>query len=150
MESGLNGVAHIILTAGDFQRSTAFWRDLMAYLDLKIMLDTEAMLYAVGGRTAIGIRRGANLAKGFDQSAPGLHHVCFRMRGRAEIDALHDFLAPRSDILMVHGPQEEPWAPGYYSLLFEDPDGIRIEFNHVPGPGLPAEGQTIGGAAIFD
>ena len=20
-------------------------------------------------------------------------------------------------------PQEEPWAPGYYSLLFEDPDG---------------------------
>ena len=26
--------------------------------------------------------------------------------------------------------------PGYYSLLIEDPAGIRIEFNHVPGKGL--------------
>ena len=29
-------------------------------------------------------------------------------------------------------------------------DGIRIEFNHVPGSGLLAEGQTIGGAGAFD
>ena len=72
------------------------------------------------------------------------------MRDRADIDSLQVFLAERSDIHIVHGPQEEPWAPGYYSLLFEDPDGIRIEFNHVPGSGLLAEGQTIGGAEAFD
>lgn len=24
-------------------------------------------------------------------------------------------------------PQNGPWAPGYHSVLFEDPDGIRIE-----------------------
>ena len=28
------------------------------------------------------------------------------------------------------------WAPGYYSVLFEDPDGIRLEMNFVPGKGL--------------
>ncbi len=150
MSSGLNGVAHVILTAGDFARSTAFWRELIAYLDLKIVLDSDAMLYGVGGRTAIGIRRGHDHGQRFDQGAPGLHHVCFRMRGRAEIVALQVFLAERNDIHIVHGPQEEPWAPGYYSLLFEDPDGIRIEFNHVPGSGLLAEGQTIGGAEAFD
>jgi len=33
-------------------------------------------------------------------------------------------------------PREDQWAPGYYSLLFEDPDGIRLELNHVPGKGL--------------
>ena len=43
-----------------------------------------------------------------------------------------------------------PWAPGYYSVLFEDPDGIRIEFNHVPGVGLLADGQEIGSAGAFD
>jgi len=150
MSSELNGVAHVILTAGDFARSTAFWRDIIAYLDLKIVLDSDAMLYGVGGRTAIGIRRGHDQGQRFDQGAPGLHHVCFRMRGRAEIDALQVFLAERSDIHIVHGPQEEPWAPGYYSLLFDDPDGIRVEFNHVPGSGLLAEGQTIGGAEAFD
>jgi hypothetical protein len=28
---------------------------------------------------------------------------------------------------------------GILSLLFEDPDGIRLELNHVPGKGLWAE-----------
>ena len=54
--SGLNGVAHVILTAGDFARSTAFWRDMIGYLGLKLVLDSDYMLYGVGGRTAIGIR----------------------------------------------------------------------------------------------
>lgn len=150
--SDLNGVAHVILTAGNFARSTAFWRDMIAYLDLKLVLDSEHMLYGVGGRTAIGIRTGSpeNAGKRFDQGAPGLHHACFRMRDRAAIDRVHAFLAARDDIHIVHAPQEEPWAPGYYSVLFEDPDGIRIEFNHVPGVGLLADGQEIGGADAFD
>ena len=150
--SDLNGVAHVILTAGDFARSTVFWRDMIRYLDLKIVLDSEHMLYGVGGRTAIGIRTGSpeNAGKRFDQGAPGLHHACFRMRDRAAVDAVGAFLNGRDDISIVHAPQEEPWAPGYYSILFEDPDGIRIEFNHVPGIGLLAEGQEIGSADAFD
>ncbi len=30
----------------------------------------------------------------------------------------------------------KPWVPGYYFLLFEDPDGIRLKLNHVPRTGL--------------
>lgn len=150
--SGLNGVAHVILTAGDFARSTAFWRDMIGYLDLKLVLDSDYMLYGVGGRTAIGIRTPSpeNAGKRFDQGAPGLHHACFRMRDRAAVDAVHAFLTTRDDIRIVHAPQEEPWAPGYYSVLFEDPDGIRIEFNHVPGVGLLADSEEIAGADAFD
>ena len=98
--SGLNGVAHVILTAGDFARSTAFWRAMIAHLELKVVLDSEHMLYGVGGRTAIGIRTGSleNAGKRFDQGAPGLHHACFRMRDRAAVDAVHGFLARRDDI----------------------------------------------------
>jgi catechol 2,3-dioxygenase-like lactoylglutathione lyase family enzyme len=140
----------VILTAGDFARSTAFWRDLIGWLGLKIVLDSDAMLYGVGGRTAIGIRLGSNRGARFDQAAPGLHHACFRMRDRVAVDALYGFLAPRADIRIIHGPQEEPWAPGYYSLLFEDPDGIRIEFNHVPGIGLLADGGAIGGSETLE
>ncbi len=152
MSGDLNGVAHVILTAGDFARSTAFWRDMIGYLGLKRVLDSDAMLYGVGGRTAIGIRTPSpdNVGKRFDQGAPGLHHACFRMRDRAAVDRLHAFLKDRTDIQIVHAPQEEPWAPGYYSILFEDPDGIRIEFNHVPGTGLLAEGREIEGAEAFD
>lgn len=150
--SDLNGVAHVILTAGDFARSTAFWRDLIRYLELKLVLDSDAMLYGVGGRTAIGIRAGSaeHAGRRFDQGAPGLHHACFRMRDRDAIDRLHGFLKDRGDIVIVHEPQEEPWAPGYYSILFEDPDGIRIEFNHVPGAGLLEDGSRISGTSVFD
>jgi catechol 2,3-dioxygenase-like lactoylglutathione lyase family enzyme len=42
---------------------------------------------------------------------------------------------------IVHPPEDAPWAAGYYSVLFEDPDGIRIEINHVPGKGLLAQDQ---------
>ena len=33
MAEDLNGVAHVILTAGNFARSTAFWRDIIAVPD---------------------------------------------------------------------------------------------------------------------
>ena len=36
---------------------------------------------------------------------------------------------------IVRAPEGGPWAPGYYSVLFEDPDGIRIEGVFIPGSG---------------
>jgi len=38
-------------------------------------------------------------------------------------------------VKIVRPPSEGSWAPGYYSILFEDPDGIRLEVNFVPGKG---------------
>jgi predicted lactoylglutathione lyase len=63
-----------------------------------------------------------------------LHHFCLRARRREDVDALHVFLRSIG-ARIVHPPEEASWAPGYYSVLFEDPDGIRIEANHVPGKG---------------
>src|SRR5690606_27149706 len=39
------------------------------------------------------------------------------------------------------GPMVADWGPppGYYYFVFEDPDGIRLEVNFVPGAGLLAE-----------
>jgi catechol 2,3-dioxygenase-like lactoylglutathione lyase family enzyme len=59
--------------------------------------------------------------------------MCFRARERA--DELHGFLRTLGATI-IRAPREDQWAPGYYSLLFEDPDGIRLELNHVPGKGL--------------
>jgi uncharacterized glyoxalase superfamily protein PhnB len=44
---------------------------------------------------------------------------------------------------IVRGPQEGTWAPGYYYVLFEDPDGIRLEVNFVPGAGVLADGTRF-------
>lgn len=133
----LNGMAHVILTAGDFKASTAFYRKLLPFLGMTIVNDTERFLYGVGGRTALGVhpptagREGAR----FEQGRAGLHHFCFRARDRESVDALYEFMKQQGATI-VHGPEEGPWAPGYYSALFEDPDGVRLEINYVPGKGV--------------
>ena len=71
----------------------------------------------------------------FDQGHVGLHHYCFRAKDAETVDEVHE-LALKLGAKIVHAPEPGPWAPGYYSLLFEDPDGIRGEVNFVPGKGL--------------
>jgi catechol 2,3-dioxygenase-like lactoylglutathione lyase family enzyme len=133
----INGIAHVMLTVSDFDRCVPFYRKLLPFLGMKPVIDTDGMLYCVGGRTACGIVRAddAHRAERFVQLRVGLHHVCFRARERADVDAIHA-LVVEAGAKIVHPPEEGVWAPGYYSVLFEDPDGIRLEVNHVPGKGL--------------
>jgi catechol 2,3-dioxygenase-like lactoylglutathione lyase family enzyme len=136
----INGVAHIQLTVNDFAACAKFYKRLLPFLGMKPVLDADGYLYHVGGRTAVAIAPADDALRGekFEQRRVGLHHVCFRARERADVDAVHA-LAVELGANVVHPPEEGAWAPGYYSVLFEDPDGIRIEINHVPGKGLLAQ-----------
>jgi catechol 2,3-dioxygenase-like lactoylglutathione lyase family enzyme len=135
----VNGIAHISLTASNFERSRDFYRKLLPYLGMKPVIDSDQVYYCVGGRTAVAIRAPApeHVGAAFEQNRIGLHHLCFRARERDDVGELHDFLGSIGTAI-IRAPREDSWAPGYYSLLFEDPDGIRLEFNHVPGKGLLA------------
>jgi catechol 2,3-dioxygenase-like lactoylglutathione lyase family enzyme len=135
----INGVAHVMLTVSNFEACLPFYEKLSAFLGLKPVIRSNDTLYCVGGRTALGIVRAddAHRSNKFVQRRVGLHHVCFRARERGDIDNLHAFLKTIG-AKVVHPPEDGPWAPGYYSVLFEDPDGIRLEVNHVPGKGLLA------------
>jgi catechol 2,3-dioxygenase-like lactoylglutathione lyase family enzyme len=133
----INGIAHIFVTTGDFDRARDFYSKLLPFLGLKPVMDGDGFYYCVGGRTAFGLRAAGSAHQGerFAQERVGLHHLCFRARAREDVDALHDFLGELGAAI-VHPPEEGSWAPGYYSVLFEDPDGIRLEMNFVPGRGL--------------
>ena len=52
----VNGIAHIFLTALNFERLREFYRQLLPFLGLKPVMDTETTYYGVGGRTTVGIR----------------------------------------------------------------------------------------------
>ena len=136
----INGIAHVMLTVSNFEACRPFYERLLPFLGLRPVFNTDGYLYCVGGRTAVGIMRAeeAHRTERFVQTRVGLHHVCFRARERADVDAVHTLLQELGATI-VHPPEEGPWAPGYYSLLFEDPDGIRLEINHVPGKGLLAD-----------
>lgn len=132
----INGIAHIQLSVTDFAASREFYGKLLPALGLTVLYDAPNTFYCIGGRTGLMITPVADAWKHerFDQRRVGLHHVCFRARERADVDAIHGLLLEMK-AKVVHPPEEGPWAPGYYSILFEDPDGMRLELNHVPGKG---------------
>lgn len=136
----INGVAHVYLTVTNFEKCQPFYEKLCVFMGLRPVIKSEQTLYCVGGRTAVGISRCEEAYKGerFVQRRIGLHHVCFRARERGDVDEAYRFLQ-EIGAKIVHPPEDGPWAPGYYSVLFEDPDGIRLEINHVPGKGLLAK-----------
>ena len=135
----INGIAHTFISVADFARARTFYAELLPFLGMKPVLDGEGFYYCVGGRTAFGLRAAdaSRREDRFDQGRVGLHHICFRVRERKDVDAIHAFVR-KLGAKIVHPPEDGPFAPGYYSVLFEDPDGIRLEANHVPGKGLLA------------
>ena len=149
MSIDINGIAHIYITVQEFAIAKPFYEKMLGAMGMQCLVDTEVLYYCVGARTGIGIRQGDPDAP-FDQYRAGLHHLCFRARNRDSVDLLGALVEPMGGKL-IHGAQEDSWAPGYYSVLFEDPCGTRLEVNFVPGKGnldtevdlpLPADTQA--------
>jgi len=143
----VNGIAHIQLTVNDPARCVPFWERLCHFLGMTTLVRNEDTVYCIGGRTGILVRGAPHGRDGgpFHQDRAGLHHFCFRARSRDDVDAVHRFVMEELGARIVHAPEDgSQFAPGYYSLLFEDPDGIRVEVNHVPGKGHLGEGGRLG------
>ncbi len=135
----LNGMAHVVLTVSQFELAKDFYSRLMPAMGLENVFDSENFCYFVGARTAVGIQPCApeHAQERFVQGRVGLHHICLRARTRDDVDQV-DALLREMGANIVVGASEGHWAPGYYYVLFEDPDGIRLEVNHVPGQGVLA------------
>jgi hypothetical protein len=67
----VNGIAHIFLTASNFEDSRAFYLKLLPFLGMTPVIDTDTTFYCVGGRTAVGVR------------APSPEHAAKRSCSRA-------------------------------------------------------------------
>jgi catechol 2,3-dioxygenase-like lactoylglutathione lyase family enzyme len=138
----ITGIAHIQITVNDLQGAMPFYEKVLGFMGMQPVVKAPNFLYMIGGKTAVAITRSSeeNRHIHFDRRRIGLHHLCFRARTREDVDELYRFLLEHG-VKVIHPPEDGPWAPGYYSLLFEDPEGIRLEINHVPAQGL------LGGAS---
>ena len=147
MTVSVNGIAHIQLTVSDPDRCLPFWERLCTFLEMQTLLRNEDSIYCIGSRTGILVRGAPadKRATRFDQDTAGLHHICFRARSNEDVEAIFQHVSKEPDVKIIHGPEDgSQFAPGYYSILFEDPDGIRVEFNHVPGQGHFGDGGRLG------
>lgn len=136
MAIDLNGIAHIRLNVKKFEECAVFYRQLFEFFRMQIIFESADVLYAVGAKTGLCVARVTAIYQhdNFDQNRIGLHHFCFRARSREDVDAVHVHLQ-KMQAKIVTPSQNGEWAKGYYSVLFEDPEGIRLEVNFVPGKG---------------
>jgi catechol 2,3-dioxygenase-like lactoylglutathione lyase family enzyme len=132
----INGIAHVQLTLSDWNAGLAFYRKLLPFLGLTPVMEFDGFYYCVGGRTGVAISQADEQHRGerFVQRRVGCT-TSVSAPASADVDRVHELLLEQGATI-VHPPEEAPFAPGYYSVLFEDPDGIRLEVNHVPGKGL--------------
>lgn len=142
----VNGIAHIQLTVSNVNESKKLYKPFLQFLEMKTLLESEDFFYCIGSRTGIALSQAdpEQANDRFNQRRVGLHHLCLRARAREDIDEIYRFVQTL-DATIVHPPQEDAYAPGYYSVLFEDRDGIRIEVNFVPGKGHLSEARSLDG-----
>ncbi|MBF95696.1 MAG: hypothetical protein CFH34_01508 [Alphaproteobacteria bacterium MarineAlpha9_Bin4] len=133
----INGIAHIALSVKCLKISKVFYMELMPFLGLNIVHESNKSIYFIGSKTGILIQEieKKKILSMFSQNNIGLHHFCFRAREKKHIYLLEKKLKSiKANI--VRGPVNGTWAPGYFYILFEDPDKIRIEVNYVPNKGI--------------
>ena len=135
------GIDHLDLSVLDPVSSEAFYRAVLGYMGFEpVRLAHGATHLRIFQATDAGQRlfsialQQAKHAGSHDRYSPGLHHVALRASSRADVDGLYQVLLDfGADVL--DAPAEYPhYAPGYYAVFFADPDGLKLEFVHMPTP----------------
>jgi glyoxylase I family protein len=131
----LRGLGHVDLVCRDLERSLAFYAAVLGPLGLvtePFLVEGERgeqihyLRFPTPGSGSLGLRQALE-EREFELYAPGLHHVCFTVETREDVDTAHaNATAAGAEIL--HPPQAWPvYHPAYYATFFLDPDGFRIE-----------------------
>ena len=122
------GIDHIYLAVRDLEASRRWYDRVMPILGFRIGS------VAISGEPHVSyycrhfgfVLRPARSRAAHDPYAAGLHHFCLRVDSATDIDALASRLADAG--IVATAPALYPqYAPDYYALFLDDPDGIRLE-----------------------
>lgn len=120
------GVDHIVLRAGDFERSKAFYAPLFAFLGFEVLEEHAGAIGWTNGKTRywIGAADAGRSSRKYRVGDVGLHHYAFQLRSRKDVDALYAYLQEAGATIV--DPAGE-YYDDYYAVFFLDPDGIKLE-----------------------
>ncbi|MGH7175253.1 MAG: VOC family protein, partial [Minisyncoccia bacterium] len=73
------------------------------------------------------IRQAKRTKQKYSLGAPGLHHICFKVKSARKGDALYAY-SLKGNIHIFDAPKAYPeYTKNYYAVFLADPDGIKIE-----------------------
>ena len=128
MPLDVTGIDHLYVAVTDLARSVAFYDPVMRLLGFKKgtrPIAGEPHVHYFNRETQFTLRPSHGTAR-HDPYAPGLHHLCFRVATRDDVDVAAREL--RALGVAATEPALYPeYAPDYYATFFSDPDGLRLE-----------------------
>ncbi len=146
-------INHIDLTVIDPITSRPFYDAVLGYLGFerfRVAGDENLLWHSTiqGQRLfSVALRKAspAGARKQHDRDSPGLHHLAFHATSREDVDGLFELLE-QFGATLLDAPAEYPqYAPDYYAVFFTDPDGLKLEFVHMPKPPVIETGSGDSG-----
>lgn len=136
------GIHHVALTVNDWSRSKAFYTEILGAIGANEVMGGEGAPHkdskchwcafaAPGFMLTLWEAKPDLRGNSFQVYKVGLHHVALSASSRADVDALFGKLKTMGANIL-DAPQEYPYVPGYYALYFADPDGMKLEYLHIP------------------
>jgi catechol 2,3-dioxygenase-like lactoylglutathione lyase family enzyme len=134
---GAGGVHHVFLSVNNLARSRPFYAALMPRLGYPAMWDYAGELsvgwLSPGGSFWIKQADARYVEDTFSKDRVGLCEVAFRAENREQVDALARDVEQWGGTILAPPHEYPEYVPGYYAVFFSDPDGIKLEFVHIPG-----------------
>ena len=123
------GIEHIYVTVSDLVESERFYDRVLG-----VVLGFRKNEFVLGGDRHVQyfnrhfgfVLRPAHVLAGHEPYAAGLHHFCFRVDSKADVQAVAEELRLQG-VAATAAKLHPQYAPDYMATFFEDPDGIRLE-----------------------
>jgi glyoxylase I family protein len=120
------GLHHVVLTVSSFDRTQAFYRDLLGFDVQRVDYEGGSVMYFTVGDVSIYFVKHAETPPedAFSEIRLGLDHLSFKATNEAELQALADKLVAAG----VNTKGMETFATGNKYMAFRDPDNIQLEY----------------------
>jgi catechol 2,3-dioxygenase-like lactoylglutathione lyase family enzyme len=123
-------LGHLGINVPDLARARAYYDTLMPLLGFAPFVSKpgEFSYRPADGKMGTYLFFYAAQDEGdYSRHRPGLQHLAFIVKTRAEVHAAHEWAQERGDPVL-HEPQEFPqYHPGYYAVFWTDPHGFMLE-----------------------
>lgn len=126
----LDPLGHMTIAVSNIKRSKLFYEKIFQKLGLRKLIEKEAgtgIAWEIIPGFSVWLKQAKIPDYGYRFHAPGLHHLCFKVNSKQEVDEFYTFLLKEK--VMIYDPPAlyTKYTPDYYAVFFADPEGIKLE-----------------------
>jgi glyoxylase I family protein len=126
------GIDHLMINANRYEESVEFYSWLMpkiGYPEKNTYAGEDPVTGFSGPGGSLWLSNSATNLRtdNFHKRRVGLREIAFRADSRAQVDAIAKEIVAHGGHILDEPHEYPQYAPGYYSVFFTDPDGLKLE-----------------------